>query len=321
MAASRPGGATAAVVSRRDLLRAWALHHRALLFSTLGDLLASPLSSVMAWLMIGIAMALPAILFLLLSALATVSDGWGGTPRVSVYLQETVDASEGALMARQLGRLPGVAGARFISRSEALAEFQQQSGFGDALATLGRNPLPHVVELALDATLPAAGQRLVKRLERTKGVDGVTLDLIWLERLHAFLALGQRLTAALALALGAGLALVMGNTIRLAIFSRRQEIEVVKLVGGTDAFVRRPFLYLGFWYGLGGALTALALTALAARFLAAPVELLALGYGKGLFALAVPPRLAAMLLGAGVALGLLGASLAVRRHLRDLDGR
>lgn len=318
MAASKPAGATAAVTRRRDQLRAWALHHRALSLGALRDLLATPLASCMTWLTMGIALALPAILSLLLSSLSALSDGWGGQPKVSLYLKQAVPEAEARLIARKVGGQAGVASALFVSRASALAEFQQKSGFGDVLSTLEQNPLPHLVEVRLDISEPAAIQSLVQALKSLKGVEAATLDLAWLERLEAFLAFGERLALALALALGAGLALVMGNTIRLAILGRRQEIEIIKLVGGTDGFVRRPFLYLGFWHGAGGALMALALTWAATRFLSAPMAQLAHGYGQGAFALHLPAPMAFLLLAVGIGLGLLGALLAVSRHLRDI---
>lgn len=306
-------------LSRR--LAAWALHHRQALLGTLRAQLANPLASLMTWLMLGIALALPSILYVLLASLANLSGDWGGEPRISLYLHESVAEPAASALAQNIGALAEVKSVTFISRASALAEFQRQSGFGEALAALSSNPLPHVIEAAPAQTDPASLAALVQLLEAKPGVDSVTLDLEWLERLFALLAFAQRLVLALALVLGAGMVLAMGNTIRLAILNRRQEIEIVKLVGGTNGFVRRPFLYLGFWYGLGGSLMALLLTWVSVLFLSPPLARLAQGYQKDLALAGLGCSDALLLLLLGISLGVLGAAVAVGRHLSDIEPR
>lgn len=314
-------GATSSVTRPTDRLNAWAAHHRRVSLETLGQLMATPFSSTMTWLVIGIALGLPAILLVVLQNVAEISGDWGGKPRMSLYLKEEVTVQAGRSFANDLERRDDVEAAIFISADDALREFQNRSGFGEVLSTLDRNPLPHVIEVVPESPNPMALSSLVLIWEEHELVDRVSVDLKWLERLFALLVFAERLVTALASVLALGVMLVMGNTIRLAIENRRQEIEVVKLVGGTDAFVRRPFLYLGFWYGLGGAIVALILLHLSLFLLSSPVEQLAQSYRDD-FALHGPGILGALaLLAVGALLGTLGAILAVSRHLSDIEPR
>jgi cell division transport system permease protein len=312
-------GATVAVTGRKDRLKSWTAHHRRVFYSTLTELLASPLESLMTWLVIGIALGLPAIMYVVLQNVSLVSGDWGGKPRLSLYLVEATTIETGQQLTREINLRADVDQALFISSEKALIDFQQRSGFGEVLGTLEKNPLPHLIEVIPADPDPAALKLMVSTLEAMTLVDRISVDLQWLERLFALLAFAERLVTALALVLAMGVMLVMGNTIRLAIENRRQEIEVVKLVGGTDGFVRRPFLYLGFWYGVGGAVFALLLLQLSLFFLSAPVEVLAQSYRDD-FALAGPGFGGyVMLIVLGAGLGVLGSVLAVSRHLAAIE--
>ncbi len=316
---ARTQGATTSITRRTDRLKGWASHHARVSKETLQQLIANPFSSTMTWLVIGIALGLPAILFVVLQNVADISGDWGGKPRVSLYLQADVTVEAGRGFARGIENRDDIETASFISSDDALREFQNRSGFGEVLSTLDRNPLPHVIEVIPVSQDPMALSSLVSGWEEHELIERVSVDLKWLERLFALLIFAERLVTALASVLGLGVMLVMGNTIRLAIENRRQEIEVVKLVGGTDAFVRRPFLYLGFWYGLGGAFVALLLLQLSLFLLSSPVEQLAQSYRDG-FALHGPGFLGGLLLLLiGALLGTLGAILAVSRHLAEIE--
>ena len=314
-------GATVAITGTRDRLRAWIAHHRRVCIGTLRELLESPLSSLMTWLVIGIALALPAILTVFLQNVSALSGDWGGEPRLSVYLVQTAGTAEARALADTLERQGDVSETRFISSEQALVDFRNRSGFGDVLASLDRNPLPHVIEVVPVTADPLELGSLVARIEADNLVESVAVDLAWLERLYALLQFAKRLVTALGIVLALGVLLIMGNTIRLSIENRRQEIEVIKLVGGTDGFVRRPFLYLGFWYGLGGALFALVLLEASLLFLSSPVEMLAQSYQDD-YALSGPGLMGILLLLLlGAFLGVAGAVLAVSRHLRDIEPR
>ena len=284
-------------------------------------MLENPLSSLMTWLVIGIALALPGILYVMLNNIADVSTDWGGKPRVSLYLQKEVTKDAGDALAKEIRVSASVDEVRFVSSEAALKDFQQRSGFGDVLNSLDRNPLPHVIEVVLVSSEPMALTGLMAGWESDRRIAKVSVDLAWLERLFALLQFGERLVWSLSLVLALGVVLIMGNTIRLAIENRRQEIEVIKLFGATDSFVRRPFLYLGFWYGFGGATIAMILLQSSLVFLAEPVELLAQSYRND-FALQGPGAGGVLfLLLMGSLLGIAGALVAVSRHLRLIEPR
>ena len=284
-------------------------------------MLENPLSSLMTWLVIGIALALPGILYVMLNNIADVSADWGGKPRVSLYLQKEVTKDVADALAKEIRVSVSVDEVRFVSSEAALKDFQQRSGFGDVLNSLDRNPLPHVIEVVLVSSEPMALTGLMAGWESDRRIAKVSVDLAWLERLFALLQFGERLVWSLSLVLSLGVVLIMGNTIRLAIENRRQEIEVIKLFGATDSFVRRPFLYLGFWYGFGGATIAMILLQSSLVFLAEPVELLAQSYRND-FALQGPGAGGVLfLLLMGSLLGIAGALVAVSRHLRLIEPR
>ena len=284
-------------------------------------MLENPLASLMTWLVIGIALALPGILYVMLNNIADVSTDWGGKPRVSLYLQKEVTKDAGDALAKEIRVSASVDEVRFVSSEAALKDFQQRSGFGDVLNSLDRNPLPHVIEVVLVSSEPMALTGLMAGWESDRRIAKVSVDLAWLERLFALLQFGERLVWSLSLVLALGVVLIMGNTIRLAIENRRQEIEVIKLFGATDSFVRRPFLYLGFWYGFGGATIAMILLQSSLVFLAEPVELLAQSYRDD-FALQGPGAGGVLfLLLMGSLLGISGALVAVSRHLRLIEPR
>lgn len=304
-----------------DRLRAWLAHHRRVARESLVNLLGSWLTSSMTWLAIGIALALPVILYLILVNIGSVSGQWEGKPRISLYLEDSLSTGDGRELAEAIAARDLVESTRYISAREALEEFQERSGFGEVVESLEENPLPAVIVVIPEVTEPARLKLVVSELEGQAGVDSVSVDLAWIERLYAVLGFGERLVAALGVFLALGVLLIIGNTIRLAIENRRDEIEVVKLVGGTDAFVRRPFLYLGLWYGLGGAIIAWVLVQVSLLFLAAPVQRLVQSYGNQFSISGLGLGETLVLWVSGGLLGILGALLAVSRHLHEIEPR
>jgi cell division transport system permease protein len=312
-------GARAAVTRPRDRFRAWMANHRRVLGETLVGFRRDWGTSLMTWLVLGIALVLPLFLYLLLMNAASISGGFEGKPRISLYLDSGYSAQSGKALAQRLADGNPAELVVYISPEEALAEFQSRSGFGDVLNSLPSNPLPGLIEVTPSDIEPGALRRRASEYESLPGVSMVVMDVAWIERLFALLSLGERLVVALSLVLAVGMLLVIGNTIRLAIENRRAEIEVVKLVGGTDGFVRRPFLYMGLGYGLGGALTAWLLVQISLWFLRGPVELLAQSYQNAysLQGLGVIETLGVFV--ASGLLGIIGAALAVSKHLREMD--
>ena len=317
----KTSGATNSVSGLSDRLRSWIAHHRRVCLSTISDLLKNLMSSLLTWLVIGIALALPSILFIILSSVAQIGAGWGGNPSVSVYLQTDLEEKAGKSLANEIVDSNYVENVRFVSRDVALKDFQERSGLRDVLSSLNRNPLPHVIEVNLVSSDPLVLSDLKSLWLRDNRIAKVVIDLAWLERLNALLIFVERLVWILALILGLGVILIIGNTIRLAIENRRQEIEVTKLFGATDSFVRRPFLYLGFWFGVGGALIAMILLQLSLVMLSDPIETLAQSYREDFALLGLGANGFLLLLGAGAIMGIVGAAVAVSRHLKVSEPR
>lgn len=314
-------GASLAHTSRVQQLQGWQRHHQLMARDSLQRLLDRPWSSVMTWLVIGIALALPVALSVVLAGAESVSRDWDSGAQVSVFLERGLDDAAAEKLANDLrdGAIPATV--VHISPGAALVEFESISGFGDALRNLDQNPLPHVLLVTPpgDNQGPDEIKEFTQRLETLAGVEQVVVDLEWVQRLRSIMMLGQRAVLVLGSILALGVLLIIGNTIRLTVESRRDEIVVVKLVGGSDAYVRRPFLYTGFWYGLGGALVAWILVAVALFWLESPLNDLAEQYQSASLA----PRLgflgAIELLVFGGALGLLGAWVTVSRHLASIE--
>jgi len=319
----RKSAASPRRISLRDRLASYGLHHRQVAGESLMRMLRNPLGSLATWLVIGIALALPGSLYVALDNLAQLSTAWDGAPQMSLFLRQGTEEAAGKALSERLGRRADVARAQYVSREQALAEFRQLSGFGEVLDHLDDNPLPAVILVRPKAGEQdaAAVQRLFEEVKALPEVDKAVLDLQWVERLYAMLDIGRRIALGLALMLGLGVLLVIGNTIRLAIESRRDEILVVKLVGGTDAFVRRPFLYTGIWFGLGGGAVACLILSLGLSWLGNPVAHLADLYASQFSLHGLDIRHIALLLLCAVGLGWLGAWLSVGRHLGAIQPR
>jgi len=319
----RRSAATTRRVSTSDRLAGWRAHHRDVALDSLRRLfLRSPLGSLATWLVIGVAMALPGALYLALDNLDRLASRWDGAAQISLFLKLDVADEAGSQLAQKLEREQGVAKVQFISRQQALDEFRELSGFGDVLNQLERNPLPAVIVVQpLEATLGGGAEKLLAKLKALPEVEQAVLDLQWVQRLTAIMALGQKLALALGLMLSIGVVLVVGNTIRLAIESRRDEIMVMKLVGATNRFVRRPFLYTGAWYGLGGGLVAWLALTICLLWLGNPVAQLAELYGSDFALGGVGLRVSLLLLAGGTLLGWLGAWFSVGRHLSAIEPR
>jgi len=314
-------GAHAGRPSLGQRLAAWRLHHREMLVAGFTRLYRRPVATAMTVAVIGIALALPASLLVLVQNARQVSGSWEGAARISVFLKQGLSDREVQQATSSARALGGVADVHVITSTQALAEFKTRSGFGNALNLLGENPLPAVLVITPDPahSEPLAASQLGQALRKLPQVAQVKLDVQWLRRLQAILNILGRGVLIIGCLLGLAVILIVGNTIRLDIEGRRTEIEVSKLIGATDRFIRRPFLYYGAGYGLTGGVLAWLLVSLSLGLLAAPVRHLAGLYGSE-FALNGEGLSGALLLLAGGALlGWLGAWLAVARHLRDIE--
>jgi len=284
--------------------------------------LDSPGSSVLTWLVIGIALALPVGLNVALDNVSQMSAGWDSPAQISLFLQREVSPDRLRELEGELGARQDVSETRIILREEALDEFRTLSGFADVLASLQENPLPDLILVTPDAALDGPGVSALRvELQGISGVAEAVLDMEWLQRLNSLMELSRRLVLAIGGMLVVGVMLILGNTIRLAIESRREEIVIVKLVGGSSGFVRRPFLYTGLWYGVGGGVLAALLVSAALWSLEKPISDLAMLYESAfqLSGLGVMGSLNLVILGG--LLGLAGAWLAVSRHLARIQPR
>jgi len=270
---------------------------------------------------IGIALALPAGLQLLVSNLRALSGEWDDSVELSVYFKPGTTLERARALAESIDATDGVAQVRLVSAEASLAEFREKSGLGPTLDALGENPLPHMVAVRPDEAnaSPEALERLAAALGELPEADLVQADTEWVRRLYAMLDVARRLVVLAAAMLCVGVVVIVGNTIRLDIQNRRDEIEVTKLIGATDGFIRRPFLYLGFWYGLGGGLLALLLVEAGLVMLSGPVSRLAGLYGSGFRP--GGPGLAGVLVlvFGGALLGWLGAWVSATRHMRRIE--
>jgi cell division transport system permease protein len=297
--------------------------HLQALFGALGRLARAPLATLLTLIVIGVALALPAGLALIVGNLRGATGDLANAVDFSVHFKVGTPIERVQQVAKSARERPGVESVKVTTADEALEEFKRASGFGDALAALGDNPLPH--HLTVRPTRAGSGPTDVESLRRYFAafpeVDIVQLDLDWVRRLHSLLDLLRRSLWVVMTVLGLGVLAVIGNTIRLEIQQRRAEIEVTKLVGGSNAFVRRPFLYTGLFYGLGGALLAALIVTGGMAYLDQAVRELSAQYG-GQFRLAgLGLEGLGTLAAAGAVLGWFGALVSTGRHLRAIEPR
>jgi cell division transport system permease protein len=302
-------------------VQAYFARHAQTLIGSLGRIVNQPFATLMTMGVVAVALALPLLLSLLLSNLSAATANWNDAFDLSVYMNKKASAARAASVAKQLRQRGDVATVRVITADQALAQFRNDSGFGKALDALSDNPLPDtlIVTPTLPASTPQGTDTLKQAIAAIADVQAVQIDTEWVKRLHAMLDILRRVVLLTAGILGAGVVLIVGNTIRLDILNRRQEIEVMKLVGASDGFARRPFLYSGIWYGLGGGLIALILVAVAAVILAKPVDTLAKLYGSQFRLRGLGFTTAAGVLALAVALAWLGSWLAATRHIRGIE--
>lgn len=306
---------------QHGLLNAYIAHHRQTMKESLVRLAIVPVSSLMTALVLSVALALPAGLYVFLDNVKRVTESLESVSQMTLYLQKDLPQERSAAITSQLRQDQRFAQVDFISSEQALEEFKTFSGWGDVLSYLDNNPLPAVI-VVRPLMLPVAPDLLeiwAAELRSIPGVESVQVDMQWVKRLYSLYELLSRGILALSGLLAMAMVLIVGNTIRLAIESRREEIVVVKMVGGTDAYVRRPFLYTGFWYGLCSAILAWIMVAAVLWWLREPVDHLAALYASRFNLEGLSLGAGLLLLCLGSALGVGGAWLAVKRHLDEIE--
>ncbi len=313
-------GARGGVAALRGRMRRWGRDHRRVAGESLLYVSARLGASLLVWLLIGIALALPGGLYLLQTNLVRMTQGWEGRPGISVYFQANAQAQLAKALRDELSGDPSIERVTLVTADQALAEFQQFAGISDALAHLSGNPLPASLRIVLrDSAEADAFDLMATRLRARTGVEEVSIEKTWLQRVQAMTGLVRRLGVVLALTFSVGAILVTATSVRLAIESRLEELRVMKLVGATNPYIRRPFLYFGLFYGLGGGVAGAMLISAVLLIVEAPLASLLGSYGADVQLAGLNLGFFVGLLALGGALGVCGALLAARQRLSGLQ--
>jgi cell division transport system permease protein len=300
----------------------WLGRHFNMAGQSLLRLARQPFASLMIVLVIAVTLALPAALNLIVKNAAAVSGSWDNALDFSVFLNRNLSQSDAENLAQIIRQRADVAEVSLITAEQALEEFKTQSGFGSAMDQLSQNPLPHTLVVRPSGANTSASMILLREeLANLPETDLVQVDTEWVQRFHAILDIVREAILIGSVLLGAAIIVIIGNTIRLDIQNRREEIEVTKLIGASNGFVRRPFLWSGFWYGLLGGLLAIALVQYGVYLLQAPIARLAGLYQSGVDVLTFDMREIGIIIGIGVSLGLVGSWFAAARHMRRIEPR
>jgi cell division transport system permease protein len=305
-----------------DRWHSYTSHHKTTFRDAFKKMIFEPAQTLMTVMVIAIALALPSALLLALQNVQQLGGGIEASSQLTVYVNKQAEAPQIKKLQQQISALPGVAAIDYISSDQALVEFEELSGFGQALQYLDDNPLPAAFVVKPDSlSVSAHAKDLVVALQSFDYVSEVQVDMLWLERLSAMTDIGKKLVLAIGLAFVAGVVLVIGNTIRLSIENRKEEIIVVKLIGATDAYVRRPFLYSGFLLGFFGGLNASVLLLVGSFWIGQSVTSLVALYSSGYSVIGLNVTGVLGLCMVGSMIGLCGAWLAVMQHLRAIQPR
>ncbi|HTQ77347.1 MAG TPA: permease-like cell division protein FtsX [Burkholderiales bacterium] len=300
-------------------MRAWLRQHRRALAGAVAKLAAQKSAAVLNALVIGIALSLPAGGYAVLASLRPLTLGATLEPQLSVFLRPEAKRADAEALAARLRGDPRVRSLRLVPREQALKELEAVQGLAEVVAALNRNPLPDALVLRPQETDAAALESLAAELRGLPVVGHVQADAAWARRLAALAGTARLAIALLAALLAVGLVAITFNTIRLQILTQRAEIEISRLIGATDTFIRRPFFYLGALQGLAGGLVALAILWGGLAALNVGVEELAASYGAAFRLAFLPPGDAAAVAVFSGVLGWLGAYLSVSKYLREID--
>lgn len=321
MAMTRHADAVAPVRSSGPV-STWVTRHANMAVGSLGRLARQPFASFMIILVIAVTLALPASMNLVVKNARSVSGSWENALDFSVFLKQQVSLSEAEALGRLIGQRADIESVVLVSADDALAEFKRQSGFAEALDQLPDNPLPHTLVVRPSAGNTSASLILLQEeIGNLPESDYVQVDTEWVQRFHAILDIVRQAVSIGAALLGVAIVVIIGNTIRLDIENRREEIEVTKLIGATNAFVRRPFLWTGFWYGLLGGSMALALVHYGLFMLRGPVAKLSGLYQSNVAIVSLDLAEGAIIIGIGVFLGLFASWFTAARHMRRIEPR
>lgn len=299
----------------------WRLHHKQSLKEACQELLKKPLASLMTLVVIAIAVALPSGLFVGLQNLQAITKNWNHQASISLYLKKGAPEFEVNTLMSEMKKNTAVETVRYISPDEGLADFQRITQVGNALEQLKQNPLPGVIVVTPTKHFesPEKLKLLLSQYQSSSAVQSAQMDLAWVHRLYYIVSLGKRVTYTLASLFCLGVLLIIGNTIRLTIEHHYEEMTILKLIGATDAFIRRPILYQGLLYGLLGGLLAWAVVGAGMLWLEFPAQELASSYSKTMILNGLSFFSGITMVIVSMCLGLLGAAFAAHRKLKALS--
>ncbi len=288
---------------------------------SLGDLWRTPFTSVMTTFVLGISLALPATLHLFVKNAQQVSEQWDSASQITLFLKLSTSEKSAQNLVKRIKLYAEVNEVHYISAEQALNEFKILSGFGQSLAYLDKNPLPATILVTPTqrSSQASAANELLAKLKQEREVEQGKLDLEWLTRLEAMAQLIEDIVLGVALLLCMSVVLIVGNTIRLAILNQKDAIAIMKLVGATDSFIQRPFLYSGFWYGIFGGLLSWLAVSLLAQYLTGAISNLTDLYQSNFQLQGLAFNEALLLIAFAVILGLMGSYISVRKHIRAIE--
>ena len=301
-------------------MAAYFLHHMQSLVFSLGKIYAAPTTTIMTVAVIGITLSLPGGFYLFLKNIDAMSGDFRSSTQITLYLDIDITEKKARAVQNEVANTPDVGDTQFISKQESLEAFRLTSGFGKSIDTLASNPLPHsIIVEPLSSADTFAVKNLLNSLQALPGVEIAKLDTEWLERLYTILDIAKRSVAIITLLFAFAVLLIIGNTIRLDIQNRYQEIIVTKLIGATNAFIRRPFLYGGLWYGLLGGIISWLIVEIGYMAIAGPLNRLNLLYQADLVLITFTFQDFIILISSSTLLGLTGSWIAVARHLNQIE--
>lgn len=317
----RAKGASSSKVSVLQGFVMFFVSHVRQALSSLGELWRQPIASLMTIGVLGLSITLPSTLYIMVKNTEKITAGWDQASEISLFLKPDISANRSQQLVARLNTWQEIESVVYIPADDALKEFQHLSGLGDAIAYLEKNPLPDVVLVTPTEKngSPSAARALLDKLRQQREVDIGKLDIEWLERLYAVIAIASDLVMLIGVLLFIAVVLIIGNTIRLNILNKYDEIVVMKLVGATDAFIHRPFLYTGFWYGLLGGLMAWFAVILILWWMDSSIATFAAMYQKEFNITGLTGSALFTMLGLSVLLGLLGSLISVQRHVRQIE--
>jgi len=297
------------------------IHHLQQAVGSLGDLWRTPFTSIMTIFVLGVSLALPATLHLFVKNAEQISKQWDSASQITLFLKLSVNEKSAQNLVKRINLYPEVASVHYISAKQALKEFKVLSGFGQSLEYLDKNPLPATLLITPTqrASQAYAANELLMKLQQEREVEQGKLDLEWLTRLEAIAQLIKDIVLGVAVLLSLSVVLIVGNTIRLAILNQKDAIAVMKLVGATDSFIQRPFLYSGIWYGVFGGLLSWLAVSLLAWYLSTAISRLTDLYHSSFELQGLTINEAFLLILCTVLLALIGSYISVQKHIRTIE--